>query len=369
MTMSNEQEFSQVSVTEMPESSSVKITAEIAWPAAEKYRAKAVSFIGKDMKVDGFRPGNIPEKAVVARVGEMAVVHQMADYAIAHMYGKIILAKDIDALGYPKITLTKLAPGNPIEFTAIQQVAPKLELPDYISIARDINAKKDASTEVTEKEVEEQINEILRQKAAFERMQKLSALQGEEHKEEAKKIAESELEIPLLTDETVQSIGAEGQFVDVQDFTAKIREHLTIRKKEESEQKQRAAITDAIIEGTKGVMPEVLIEKELEMLYAEMSQEAERSGISMDDYLKHIKKTKEELLQDWRPNADKRARLQIILNEIAKKESIVPDSEKLETEVNALLARFKDADKGRVTTYVSSVLTNDAVMNMLLAVA
>jgi FKBP-type peptidyl-prolyl cis-trans isomerase (trigger factor) len=100
-------------------------------------------------------------------------------------------------------------------------------------------------------------------------------------------------------------------------------------------------------------------------MLAQMEEDLKRANLKMDDYLVHIKKTPEELRTEWLPMAEKRAKLQLVLNEIAKKESITPKPEELEGEVKTLLAQFKDADESRVRTYVDSVLTNEAVMQML----
>jgi FKBP-type peptidyl-prolyl cis-trans isomerase (trigger factor) len=85
----------------------------------------------------------------------------------------------------------------------------------------------------------------------------------------------------------------------------------------------------------------------------------------MDDYLGHIKKTKDDLKAEWTPAAEKRAKLQLILNEIAKKENITPDQGQLDAQVDQLLEQYKDADAARVRIYVASVMTNEAVMKKL----
>jgi FKBP-type peptidyl-prolyl cis-trans isomerase (trigger factor) len=87
--------------------------------------------------------------------------------------------------------------------------------------------------------------------------------------------------------------------------------------------------------------------------------------LKMDDYLTHIKKTKEELEQEWEPAAIKRAKLQLVLNEIAKQENLTPDMEKVEEQAKVLMERFKDADQHRVRIYVASVLLNEEVMKKL----
>jgi FKBP-type peptidyl-prolyl cis-trans isomerase (trigger factor) len=85
----------------------------------------------------------------------------------------------------------------------------------------------------------------------------------------------------------------------------------------------------------------------------------------MDDYLTHIKKTKADLETEWTPAAEKRAKLQLVLNEIAKQEDTKPDTEQLKSQVEQLVAQYKDADRHRVAIYVATVMTNEAVMKML----
>jgi len=100
-------------------------------------------------------------------------------------------------------------------------------------------------------------------------------------------------------------------------------------------------------------------------MWAQMTDDIERNDLKMDDYLKHISKTKEELFEEWKPAAEKRAKLQLILNEIARDREMKPDEKEVETQAKALMEQFKDADKMRVTLYVSSMILNEMVMKTL----
>lgn len=362
-TMKNEQIFEHIAVTPEPKSQ-VKIVGEIPWELAEKQRAKAVAHLGKDVRIDGFRPGMIPEAMLVSRLGESVLLEEMAFRSVIALYPDILRSKNIDAIGSPRLTLTKVAKANPVGFTVLQTVIPVVTLPDYKGIAKGINTKKDAVL-VTEADVEKQIADILHRKAAWERMQKLQALEAEGKTEEAKTFSESEAEKLELTDDVVKTLGAPDQFKDVADFRAKITEHLEIEKRNELTAKHKAAITDSIVEKAQIDVPELLIDHEINQMSAQMEEDLKRANLKMDDYLTHIKKTPAELRIEWLPMAEKRAKLQLVLNEIAKKESITPKPEELEGEVRALLNQFKDADESRVRTYVDSVLTNEAVMQML----
>lgn len=364
-------DFKTAFTVEKEAGSQVKITGEIPFTELIHERSGAIKTLGQNVKLDGFRPGHVPEAVLVKTIGEMAILAEMAERAIAHMYPHILEAHEIDAIGYPQIAITKIAPENPLGFTATVAVLPTITLPDYKSLAKTVNTSKE-STEVTDADIDKQINDILRQKAAYERLQNNAAPTSAEG--EATDVIEAPLEteadlakltIPELTDEVVATLGQPGQFSTVEDFKTKIREHLTIEKKQAVESGHRAKITDAIIEASTMDLPKVLIDSELNQMFAQMNEDLERSNLKMDDYLKHIKKTKEDLSAEWTPAAEKRAKLQLVLNEIAKKEEVKPDQTQLDAQVKQLTDQYKDADKHRVEIYVGSVMTNEAVMKTL----
>ena len=397
------------------ENAQVKIEGEIPFAELEKHRAAAIKHYGKDMEIDGFSKGHVPESEVLKRVGEMAILSEMAERALATAYPEACKEHKIDAIGYPQLSITKIAEGNPLGFTATVAVIPEVTLGDYKKIATEENKDK-ASTEVTEEEVENQIKDILRQKLAYERMQEAAKKkadkvnteggegplgeadetkkdldgatelptpetveekvethihadgtvhEGPAHTEESDIKAVSDDEIPALTDDLVKELGQPGQFESVDDFKAKIKEHLGIEKEREVLAAHRAKITDKIIEDSSMELPQILIDSEIDQMFAQMNEDLTRANLKMDDYLQHIKKTKEELTAEWKPAATKRAQLQLILNEIAKVEEITPDKSALDAQVDQLLEQYKDADEARVRVYVASVMTNEAVMQML----
>ncbi len=373
--------------------SQVKLTGEIPFSELETERGKAIAHLGKNLKIDGFREGHIPDKVIIERLGEMAIVNEMAERAINRIYPLAIKELGIDAIGYPSITITKIAPANPLGFTATVAVVPTITLPDYKARAKAINTDKPSLT-VTDEDVETAIKDIQRQKAAYERLQGKAAAvpahdhvhdencdhdhEGHEHHHdpeveavsatpadeptEGHDIDTEELPLPELTDEYVQSL---GKFESVDDFKKTIREHLTIEKERDVTAAHRARVTDAIIEVTEMELPQILIDSELDQMFGQMTEDLTRANLHMEDYLKHIKKTKEDLNEEWKPAAEKRAKLQLILNEIAKQENVTPDTTLVDEQVATLMERYPDADKARVRIYVESVLKNEAVMKLL----
>lgn len=378
MSHSHEVDFKKAfTVEELPDSQ-VKISGELPYVELASERNAALVALGKNVELDGFRKGNVPAPVLEKHLGEMAILGEMAERAIAHAYPHIIEVHKIEAIGQPQIEVTKVAPDNPLGFTVTVAVVPTFELPDYNKIATDIN--KDRPTDaVTDEEVAEKIKEIQTQKQAYERMQELQqesapaaeATDGTDlptpESEAAKKeyVEPEKKPLPELSDEYVKTLGQPGQFETVADFKEKLREHLELEKKQNNAAKHRASITDGIIEKTEMTLPAILIDSEINQMFAQMQEDLDKSELKMEDYLKHIKKTKDDLKTEWTPAAEKRAKLQLVLNEIAKKEEVVPNAELVKKQTAELLERFKDADETRVKLYVASVLLNDTVLKSL----
>jgi trigger factor len=364
------EELKTLTLEHLPQSE-VKVSGEIPYQYLEKYRAHAIEHVQEGLNWDGFRPGHIPESVLISRIGEMPIIQDMAEHALEHAYPTIVRHFNLDVIGYPKITLTKIAKDNPLGFSLTVAVVPPVTLPDYRAIAKTVN-KERPSAAVTDADVDAQIEDILRQKLAYERLQKKAAAEASAPADGTPVLPTPETvtagetdSLPPLTDEYVKTLGQPGQFATVADFRAKIREHLTIQKAEEATSQHRAALTDAIIDKSTCELPAVLIEAEINQMLAQMEADLTRAQLNLTDYLSHIKKTKEELVAEWRPSAEKRARLQLVLNAIAKDAAVTLDPARVDSEVSALLERFKDADERRVRLYVESVLSNDAVMKLL----
>ena len=73
----------------------------------------------------------------------------------------------------------------------------------------------------------------------------------------------------------------------------------------------------------------------------------------------------EDLKNEFRADAEKRAKLQMIIHKIADIENIKPTEEEIEKDVNQITAMYKDADPSRAKAYVEQMLENEKVLNFL----
>lgn len=340
-------EFDTVSVTKLPHSE-IEIEGEI--PAGEfgHFRADAILKFKRNAALPGFRKGTAPESLVVKTVGEAAILEEAAELALSDVYPKIVLEKELAVVGHPQITITKLAPGNPFGFRIKSAVMPEVRLPDYKKIAAAVMLKGDEVLVLSD-EVEE-----------FAKHMRRSAAAKEKGVEAAKALTDEEL--PVLTDELAKTL---GQFENVEDLKKKTRAYLEGEKRQKAREKKRVEISEEIIKNSSLDIPGVFIESELQKMLAQFRQDVTRLGMKAEDYLKEAKKTEEDLKKEWREEAEKRAKLQLILNEIAEKESLTPDPKDVEHEVSHILKEFKDADRERVVIYAESVLRNEKVFRFL----
>ena len=181
---------------------------------------------------------------------------------------------------------------------------------------------------------------------------------GAEHKHRA--IEPTDL--PEVNDAFAKMIGG---FENVADMKAKIKENIATEKKLKEKDKKRTKILEDVMEKSTIDLPKIIIQGEMEKMLAQFKDDIAKSGIAYDDYLKHIKKSEEDLKKEWKETAVKRAKSQVILNTIAKDEGIAPKEDEVKKEMENILANYKDADRFRVRMYVETFLTNELVFQFL----
>jgi FKBP-type peptidyl-prolyl cis-trans isomerase (trigger factor) len=336
-----------VEIKKLP-NSRIEIKTSVHSAEFDKTRSEALRHIGAEVELPGFRKGHVPEKVLLARVGEGALLEEMAEIAISKAYPQIIVAEKLDVLGRPEISITKIAHGNALEFTITTAVFPEYTLPDYKKLARKAGGATDAVV-VTDEDVASTLDQI-------RRMRKEQAAQalGEE--------VDTEAPLPELDDAFVATL---GEFKTVEELKVKLRENILLEKTRAAKDKRRVAIMEAIVKETKMELPEVIVAQELARMQDEFGADIARMGMDFEKYLSTVQKTKEELHAEWRPDAQKRATIQILVGKIADEEKLEPEESLLVRDTKALHARYPETDEARVRSYVHMLLTNEKVFEFL----
>jgi FKBP-type peptidyl-prolyl cis-trans isomerase (trigger factor) len=349
-----------ITIKKLPKSE-IEVSIVVDTKEFETYHDKGFKAVQEMIELDGFRKGNAPENLIVQKYGEMIILEEMANLALRDAYIKAVDEHKLSPISDPKITINKLAKGNPLEITMIVPVMPEVTLPKYKKVAEEAG-KGHEIEEVTDKDIEDVVLELAKGRA-----HQHAHSHEHEHDENGHHPSHdepaSDAKLPEINDEFAQSFGED--FKTLADLKTKIKENLGLEKKQKAKEKKRTAIVEALIAETKADVPDALIEMELERMLAQMKADITRFGGTWEEYLKHTGKTEADVKSTWKDDALKRTMSQLILAEIALAEKIVPTPEEIEVELVRLLATVQDADEDRAKAYLHQALTNEKVLAFL----
>lgn len=337
------------------ENAQVEITAVLPKDRLEKERAAVEKSFLDNVEVDGFRKGNVPKDIAMKKISPMQVIEEMAQRAISSAYVEILQKEEIKAIGHPQIMITKIAEGEDLEFKITTAVLPEIKLGEYAKIAKAENAK-DLDNAVTDKEIEEAINNLRRMRAQQE--------MAKEQKEGEEPVSWSDIkeeDLPEITEEWVKEL---GKFENIEDFKTKITENLTKEKEAKNIEKRRISIIEAILEKSEIEVPDMMVDYEVEKMMHEFEGNIAMTGMAFDEYLKSINKTRDDYKKEWREQGFKRAQTQLMLNDIAATEKIEAEDGMIQSEVEKIMEQYKDQkgiDENNVRSYVATILTHQKV--------
>ncbi len=307
----------------------------------------------KSIEVPGFRAGKAPEHLAKSQISEAVVLDKAAEAVFKKEYSAIIEYHKLFPINHPEIQITKLAAGNPLGFKITVAVMPKIELPDYKKIAKS-QKTVESKTEVTEADIDKAITEV-KKMWAHQQYHK-------DHPEDTSHNHNEELPLPEVNDEFVKQL---GDFKDLADFRAKLKQNLEQEAIGKIKEKTRIALVEAMEKDFSIDLPDILVEGELDKMISDLHGRIASAGIKPTDYFEQAGKKEDELRKEWRPDAEKRTKIEIILTEIARKEGIKPDPKDVEEEMKKILSYYKDADPMRARSYVEHMLSNDKVFEYL----
>lgn len=347
-----------IKVNKLPKSE-VELSVVVDEKEFAAYRDKGFKRVQEVVEVDGFRKGNAPEDVIVKKYGEMVILEEMANLALRDAYMKAIDEHKLTPITEPKISITKLAKDNPLELTIRVTLMPEVTLPAYKKIASGVLKENDEAVEVTDKDIEDVIDELRKGRA----QQHAHTHEEHDHTDPNHTHEVKPEEYPPLNDEFAQSFGTD--FKTVADLKTKVGENLKLEKEQKVREKRRTAIVEKLISETKAELPDALVEGELNNMLAQFRGDITRFGGTWEEYLAHTKKSEDQIKSEWKTDAEKRALSQLILHKIAEAEKIQATDEEIEVELVRLLAQVQDADENRAKSYLYQALTNEKVLKFL----
>lgn len=408
--------------TQVEKISDVKVRLTISLGKEELAAAEQVALtkLAKDVKVSGFRKGKAPLEVVAKNVDPVALTNETMENAISKAVAEAFLAEEIRALNRPEVEISKFVPEQELEFSAEAEVLPEVKLGDY----KKLKAKKD-KVEVSKKEIEETIEMIKKNFAKKEKVDRAAkngdevlidflgkkdgvafdggkaekfplelgsnsfipgfeeGLVGKKAGEEldldlefpkdyhAKNLAGAkvvfevkihevrETVLPELDEELLKQL---GDFKTAADFEKQIEADLLGRKEHEASEKFKDALVAELAEKSEVAVPEILLEDQKRSIELDMQQNLLYSGLSLEDYLEKMGKTREEWLEtDVKQVAESRVKAGLALAELSKAEKIEASLEEVDARIEQLKAQYgknKEALKQLSSNAVRSDLAN-----------
>src|SRR5690242_19604675 len=113
-----------------------KVRLHVAVTAQEFEKAIDAAFrkLARQVKIPGFRPGKAPRRILEARLGTDLAREQALQDALPDYYAEAVEDQGLDAIAPPEIDITAGADEGPVEFDAVVEVRPIVELSGYDSL-------------------------------------------------------------------------------------------------------------------------------------------------------------------------------------------------------------------------------------------
>ena len=329
--------------------SEVELEGDIPFADIEPLQERALKHFAEEVELPGFRKGHVPLEMVKKRVGDIAIMEEAVEFFMRDFYPALVTVREVEAIGRPEIRITKLAPGNPIGIIIKTAVYPTIELPKGWQTIHESIPQEDAPV-VTDTEIDDALTSIRRAQA---KSTDPEASAQSEVKEE---------NLPALDDEFARAL---GPFTDLADLKDKMRQNLTMEKEQKARDTRRGQVIEALLAKADFSVPSIFVDSELEKILGQMNEDVKRYGMSMEDYLKRINKTEDDVRRELRDQATKRARLQLVLNKIAGQEKIEPDQAAVDEEMKHALEHFPEARPDLLKVHIETIIRNDKVLQML----
>lgn len=387
--------------TKLKNISDVKVELTISLGAEELKAAEQVALtkLAKEVKIEGFRKGKAPLEMVAAQVDPNLLNQETLENALSKSVAEAFLKEKVQAINRPEVDIKKFIPGTELEFTATTEIMPKVELGDY----KKLGVKKEA-IKVSKKEVKETIERILKnfaEKKKVEREAKIGdevvidflgkkddvpfdggkaekfplelgsksfipgfeeGLIGKKAGDElslnlefpkdyhAKDLAGAKVIFEVKIHEVRENVEPEineeflsklGDFKTKEEFEKQIEEDLKTQKQAEVDEKFKDELVKKLAEVSKVPVPEILLEDQKRSIEMDMQQNLMYSGLSLEDYLERMGKTREEWLEkDVKETAEMRVKSGLALAELSKVEKVKSDTKELDARITQLKEQY-----------------------------
>lgn len=370
----------ETTVKELPESR-VRVEVGVDPKDVDVRIQETATRLGRDLKIPGFRKGKVPAEMVVQRLGRETVLTEALESSLGDWYERAMLDSGVSPVGDPKLDLTELpGEGEPLRFAIEVAVRPEAKLGDYkgLEVGR---AEPEIPKEAVDAELD-RLREAFAKLNPVERKAKQGdvllidyegkidgepfeggsakdyllefgagrvlpeleqavedAEPGEERKatvtfpddypaeEVAGKTAEFEIrvrevrekELPELDDDFAAEA---SEFETLDELRSHIEERIREALEQQVAERFREAALDAAVEKAEVEPPDAVIAARAEEMWRRVERQLQQRGMDPEAYLKVQGKSREDLISEARPDAERALKREAVLEAVADAEGI-----------------------------------------------
>lgn len=412
---------------EQLEKDRVKVRVEVPEAALKPAMDAVYRKWSNEIRIPGFRRGKVPRQMIDARVGADVVREEALREVLPQLYRDALEAEDLEAIAPPEIDVVEFNAGAPLVFEATVDVRPDVVVPDLSSIEveppasevtdRDLEEQLDrlrdrfAELESVGREARRgdhvlidlkgyQNDEPVEGMSAPDFLYEVGSRQGpakldEElegtrpgailkftdevhvHREDEPDHDHSHTEtvsftvlvkevkakkLPALDNEFAKTA---GEFESLDDLKEDLRARLVTVKERMAEDELRTQVLEALVQASDLEPPQKLVETEVEHRLQQLEQELQRAGMTLDSYGAQMQLTELEIRRDVRDQAARSVKAELLLEEIARAQSIEVSEEELGREIAVAAAQAQRdptevaqnlVESGRLRTVAADIM-------------
>ena len=383
-----------------------KLTIEV--PAEEVEKALQAAYLKERGKISlpGFRKGRVPRQMIEKMYGPEVFYDEAANRMISEAYAKAYVECELELVSQPKIEITQLEKGKEFIFTAEVAVKPEVKLGEYKGLKVDKVSTRVTQKEVDEeidKERERNARTIdVTDRAVQDKDQITLDFEGfvdgvafeggkasdypltigsgafipgfedqliganiDEEKEinvtfpeeyQAKELAGKAAvfkctvhsikakELPELDDEFVSDVSEKSETVDA--YKAEVKAKIKERKENEGKQKREDQSVEQAVANAEMDIPEAMISFQSRQMVDDFARRIMQQGMTMEQYFQFTGLSEEKMMEEFKPEAEKRIRTRLTLEAIVAAENIEVSEERLDEELQKMADSYKmEVDK------------------------
>ena len=370
---------------------------------ADRFDAELVKAYNKNknrFQIPGFRKGKVPMQMIEKMYGPAVFYEDAANDLINSTYPDESDAIELDIVSRPEIEVKQVEKGKEFIYTAKVAVKPPVKLGDY----KNIEIEK-IDTIVTEADVDAEIEKVRKDNSrkvdvtdraaknddetiidfegfvdgkafdggkgsdyalvlgshsfidtfedqivgksvgdefdvnvTFPENYQAAELAGKPAVFKVKLKAIKELQLPELDDELVSEI---SDFDTVAEYREDVLKRLTEDKKKKAESEKENKAVEKLVEESEIEIPAPMLRYQQEQMFDDMAMRMQYQGLKMEQYLEITKQTREDMLDQFKDQAEKRILASLVVEAVADAEKLEASEEDVDMEIRKMADQYQ----------------------------